>query len=406
MVTRKVALNAGDVLNLSVQGAMASVVLVEGAGAPLTLIGNAANASVSFRAPQTATFTFQFTAASQARASIGVRCASIAAANANAAFLARRKDLINTRDPDRIRIDRAPKPITNPDQPFGSNVALDDQGRPKQVTFSVSLSEIEAAAGSGKPQPGLVDVFLEGRMQSYDAMAALGETSGNLGVIYLGTRSKIGPDILVGGLAQFDRGVETTQYGASDMAATGWMAGPYLSMRLASGVVFDGRVAWGKTEDASGIGEGTSETERELVRAKLTGTRDLHGWKLAPSVGLVYLEDALRDGDTGETKVAGIGKVEVLPEVSRRFQLDGDAYVEPRAAAGGYLGFDNLSTLESTITSQALADDMRLKAEAGVAVGIKDGTSLQATGAVESGVVSETTETWSGRLQLNVPLGK
>jgi len=46
-----------------------------------------------------------------------------------------------------------------------------------------------------------------------------------------------------------------------------------------------------------------------------------------------------------------------------------------------------------------------LKAEAGVAVGVKDGSSLQATGGVEGG--SETTsETWSGRLQLNVPLGK
>jgi hypothetical protein len=229
--------------------------------------------------------------------------------------------------------------------------------------------------------------------------------SGNLGVLYLGTRTKIGPDILVGGLAQFDRGVEMTQYGNSEMAATGWMAGPYLSMRLASGVVFDGRVAWGTTEDASGIGAGISQTERELVRAKLTGTRNVHGWQVAPSVGLVYLEDAIRDGETGEARAEGTGKVEVLPQVSRRFQLDGDAFIEPRAAAGGYLGFDNLSTLESTITSEALAEDVRLKAEAGVALGINDGTSLEAKGAVESGVASEA-DTWSGRLQLNVPLGK
>jgi hypothetical protein len=50
--------------------------------------------------------------------------------------------------------------------------------------------------------------------------------------------------------------------------------------------------------------------------------------------------------------------------------------------------------------------DMQLKAEAGVAYGVKDGSSLQATGGVESGTTSATPQNWSGRLQLNVPLGK
>jgi hypothetical protein len=405
-VTRKVALEAGDVLNLSVQGASgaaASIALIEGAGAPRTLIGNSSQAAVSFQAPRSDTYTFSYSV-SQGEAVIGASCVS-AAAGANAAFLTRRKDLLNARDPDRIRIDRAPKPIANPDQPLGSSVALDDEGRPTQVTFSVSLSEIEAAANPGRaPQPGFVDLFLEGRMQNY-ATADLGETSGNLGVLYFGTRSAIGPDILVGGLAQLDRGVETTQYGTSEMTATGWMAGPYLSMRMASGVVFDGRVAWGQTEDASGLGEGKNETARELVRARLTGTRNVEGWSLAPSVGLVYVEDAIRDGVTGEVSAAGTGRVEVLPEVSRRFELDGDAFFEPRAAVGGYVGFEDLSALNSTLSPQALEEDMRLKAEAGVAVGVKDGSSLHATGAVESGVATAP-ETWSGRLQLNVPLGK
>jgi hypothetical protein len=48
---------------------------------------------------------------------------------------------------------------------------------------------------------------------------------------------------------------------------------------------------------------------------------------------------------------------------------------------------------------------MHLKAEAGVAVGVKEGSSLQATGGVESPATAAP-ETWTGRLQLNVPLGK
>jgi hypothetical protein len=36
---------------------------------------------------------------------------------------------------------------------------------------------------------------------------------------------------------------------------------------------------------------------------------------------------------------------------------------------------------------------------------VKEGTSLQATGGVESGTAA-IPENWTGRLQLNVPLGK
>jgi len=408
-VTRQVALDAGDILNLSVlgaQGTAASVVLVDGAGAPQTLIGNASQAVVNFLAPQSQMYTFRFTAAAKGTATISVNCTSASLAGANAAFLARRKDLLNAQDPERIRIDRAPTPIANPDKPLGSNIAVDDQGNPTQVTFSVSLSEIEAAANPGKPpEPGLVDLFLEGRMQNYGATADIGETNGNLGVLYLGTRSTIGPDIMVGALAQLDRGIETTTHGSTEMTATGWMAGPYLCMRLGSGVVFDGRVAWGETEDASRMEGGDAETERQLVRAKITGTRQVQGWSVAPSIGLVYLEDAIRDGSTGETMAVGTGRVEVLPQISRRFELEGDTFVEPRAAVGGYLGFDELSELNPTISTENLSEDVHLKAEAGVAVGAKDGASVQATGAVESGVAA-TPETWTGRLKFNVPLGK
>jgi hypothetical protein len=183
------------------------------------------------------------------------------------------------------------------------------------------------------------------------------------------------------------------------------MAGPYLSMKLASGVIFDGRAAWGETENAvPGLDAEDDQTERRLVRAKLTGTREVEGWKVAPSVGLVYLEDAVRDGASGEANAEGAGRVEVLPEVSRRFEINGDAFIEPRAALGGFVGFDEFSALDPKVVTEN-AGDVHLKAEAGVAVGVKEGTSLQAVGGVESG--SETTpENWTGRLQLNVPLGK
>jgi hypothetical protein len=215
----------------------------------------------------------------------------------------------------------------------------------------------------------------------------------------------LGPDILVGGLAQLDRGIESDTLEETQLAATGSMAGPYVSMKLGSGVVFDGRAAWGQTQNAvAGDGSTLAQTDRQLVRAKVTGTRDIGGWKVAPSLGLIYLEDAVRDDASGETKAAGTGRLEVLPEVSRRFQIDGDTFIEPRAGVGGFVGFDDLKALNPMITTETGAD-LHLKAEAGLAVGVKDGSSLEAAAGVESGSAT-TPETWSGRLQLNVPLSR
>jgi hypothetical protein len=402
-VTRELALDAGDTLGITASGASAT--LVSGAGAPLALIAVGGATAASLRAPQVDTFALRFSAGADGPATIRISCASAQSAAADAAFLARRNDLVKAQEPDRIRLDRSPTPIANADKPLASTIDVDEEGRPRQVAFSVSLSEITAAAGQ-KPQPGLVDLWLEGRMQNYAATAAdLGPGNGNLGILYFGTRSMIGPDILVGALAQLDRGVETARYAPAEIAASGWMAGPYLSMRLLSGVTFDGRAAWGETENADhAVVMGETLTNRRLMRAKLTGTREVEGWKVAPSVGLVYLEDAVRDDTTGATKAAGTGRIEVLPEVSRRFAVDGDTFIEPSAAVGGFVGFDEFSALKATTVTTGNAADMHLKAEAGVALGVKEGSSLQATGGVES-ASSATPETWTGRLQLKIPLG-
>ncbi|MFA6140487.1 MAG: hypothetical protein WC684_07170 [Hyphomicrobium sp.] len=404
--SRQILLEQGDLLSFATHGA--SVTLVGGAGAPAALNGGTSASAATFKAPTTSSYVFQFAATGGADAHVSVSCTSTFTDAANAAFLDRRKALLNARDPDRLRIDRAATPIANPDKPLSSTVAVDEDGRPKDVEFSVSVSELAAATQGGKPvDPGIVDFWVEGRMQSYASTSLdTGTSDGNVGSIYLGTRSMVGPDIMLGALAQFDRAVESSSLTTPEMAAKGWMAGPYVSMKLGSGVVFDGRAAWGETANVVASPDiDDSLTARRLVRGKLTGTREVHGWNVAPSVGLVYIEDAVRNSETGQTHAAGTGKVEVLPEVSKRFALDDVTFIEPRAAVGAFVGFDDLQALNPSVTT-VQPTDVQVKAEAGVAYGVKDGSSLQATGGVESGTTSTATQNWMGRLQLNVPLDK
>ena len=91
--------------------------------------------------------------------------------------------------------------------------------------------------------------------------------------------------------------------------------------------------------------------------------------------------------------------------MSKRFAVDDVTFIEPRAAVGAFVGFDDLQALNPGV-SAVQPTDVQVKAEAGVAYGVKDGSSLQATGGVESGTTSAATQNWMGRLQLSVPLDK
>ena len=146
------------------------------------------------------------------------------------------------------------------------------------------------------------------------------------------------------------------------------MAGPYVSMKLGSGVVFDGRAAWGETENAVASPDiDDSLTARRLVRGKLTGTREVEGWNVAPSVGLVYLEDAVRDAATGETHGRrhrqGRGAARGVAALCRRRR---DLH---RAARGGrrLRRLRRFAGAQSRPYRRCSPTDVQLKAEAGVA---------------------------------------
>ncbi len=385
-------------LNVTTQGTAAVTVSIDGADARTLHSGRAS--AVLFAAPSTTSYGFRLDADATADANLSVTCSSIAKTSAERALIDRRKAFLASRDPDRIRIDR---PATNAKAIDSLTPSTTDGALPREVATSVSLSELVAAMNLGqKHDPSILDFWFEGRYTTYDLDA---RDNGNFSVMYFGTKYMLGPDIMLGYLAQFDQAVERNSFNGG-MSASGWMAGPYMSVRFGPGVIFDGRAAWGTAENLpGGVVLDTASADRKLVRGTLRGTRQMGGWTVAPSVGLSYVEDtpAFRDTAFSDVSPSGTGRLDVLPEVKRRFDLNSNTYVEPRVAAGGFLSFDDINRLGPrgfTMTDP----DLHWKAEAGVAVGVKDSVNLQATGGVETGGAAAA-DTWSGRLQLNMPLG-
>lgn len=399
---RSALLNEGETLALSVTTrSRAALAVSDDEGATRALHSGTAT-TVLFVAPRTASYDLRLEADGGGEASLGVKCTSVARAGAESALLARRKAFVTERDPDRTRIDR-PDTGFKPFGDFGQSSSASDDA-PRDVTASFSLSELNAAMNPGqKKKPNILDFWFEGRHTNYDTVGVNArDTTGNATLMYFGSKYMLGPDIMLGALAQFD------QTGEGDgVSASGWMAGPYMSVRFGPGIVFDGRAAWGVANNLpNGIAVDTVSAERSLVRGTLRGTRQVNGWDVSPSVGLSYIEDtpAIYSAYTEATQSPGSGRLDVLPELKRRFDLDSTTYIEPRFAAGGFVAFDSLSELNAGGFA-AHGSDVQWKAEAGVAVGLKDGLNLQATGGVETGAQSAA-DNWAGKFQLNMPLGQ
>jgi hypothetical protein len=328
------------------------------------------------------------------------------------AFRERRSNILRSQDPDRVRIDRPQSaPVTTKVEGIGENADGETVGKPQNATLSVSVSEIAAGGGpTKKHEPGILDFWIEGRYQPYEAADVSGvPMDGNMSVMYAGTKYMFGPDIMIGALAQFDSTQEIAARNGGSLSGSGWMTGPYTSIRFGPGVVFDGRMAWGTAETDGGYLEDVGETsERRLVRGTLRGSKQFSGWTVTPSVGMSYLEDKPLNATTAGAEASstvGQGRLEVMPEVKRRFSVNETTYVEPKAAAGGFVAFDDLSKLNHALPYGEIPE-VQMKAEAGVAMGVKDGLNVEAKGGVETSATPDTRDTWSGRFQLNMPLNK
>ncbi len=275
-------------------------------------------------------------------------------------------------------------------------------------SMSVSVSEIASRVGGpqSKLSSGILDFWVEGRYEPYEAGSVQRRLeSGSMSVVSAGTSYKLGPDIMIGALASLDQGTLDDLRSGADVETSGWVAGPFASVRLGGGVVFDGRVAWGdgSLEETHGGAASSGAYERTLIKGSLRGGRDISGWTVTPMVGVTYIEESPVGGsERAESTANRDGRVEFTPEVKKRVPISSSVFVEPSFAAGAFVPIDE----KQGGAALPSAADVQLKAEAGMAVGVTDGVTVKAQGGVETTAGPQAPDVWSGRLQLNMPLGK
>ncbi len=151
---------------------------------------------------------------------------------------------------------------------------------------------------------------------------------GNFTILHVGLDYLVTPDVLLGFSLQYDR---ASLSGTSDrIDGEGYMVGPYVTARLWDNLYFDGRLAWGESDNTVspfGTYSDDYDSERKLVTAALIGDYALgDAITFSPEARLSWYEtksDAYVDSQNIDipSVTTSFGSLELTPTLSHSFEL-------------------------------------------------------------------------------------
>jgi hypothetical protein len=260
--------------------------------------------------------------------------------------------------------------------------------------------------GDGAPSLSCLDVWSEAH---YTRFNDDGDRDGNFSVVYVGADMHLTPWVVAGLLGQMDWMTDNMPVASTKIRSTGWMVGPYATMRLTPDLFFDVRAAWGRSDtDIATLGaSGNYATQRWLAAAQLTGNFIVGDIRITPEASVEYIEERL-DGISGtagltmpDQKVS-LGRVRVGPEIATLVPLEDGMVIEPRVAFRGIWDFDPADTI--TIGNVSYGDTgLSSVVEGGAILHGLDGINLSLTGKYE-GIGLNGFQAYGGSLWVNVPL--
>lgn len=246
-------------------------------------------------------------------------------------------------------------------------------------------------------------IWSDFRGGSYDDnLAGADGAKGNFAQATLGLGLALTDGVTAGMTLSLEHIAEDERGTASNMNGNGFAIGPYLAMDLAGGISFEARAQWGWSsaeveEDATvTVLQGTRETERMLVEARLSAEQDLGPVHLVPDVTFFLGRDhhgsyTLTDGVNAAEAASG---TEVLGRASAGVRLSHDIALEAGTLSpfvSGRLSWDFQQPEES-------ADAVRATLGAGLTYAA---TETVVSAAVEwDGVSAEGLETLVAKLSL------
>lgn len=272
--------------------------------------------------------------------------------------------------------------------------------------YAYDDSSDEAGCDEGRMTLRCLDVWTEAHYTRFNDEE---DRDGDFTVVYVGADMHLTPWVVAGLLGQMDWMSDDMPVASTRIRSTGWMVGPYASMRLTPDLYFDIRAAWGRSDtDVTALGAaGSYATARWLATAQLTGNFHTGDIRVTPEVSVEYIEEKL-DGITGRPGLATpeqtvrLGRVRAGPEMATLVALGDGMVLEPRVAFRGIWDFEPADTI--TIGNASYGDGrLRGVVEGGAILHGLDGLNLSVSGKYE-GIGLNGFHAYGGSLWVNVPL--
>jgi hypothetical protein len=288
--------------------------------------------------------------------------------------------------------------------------ALTLAARTQTATYGADLvNGVEATpqAGYSDMPDRRYDIWTE----IYGSTSNTGDYDSNFWVGYLGAHYFVTPNMIVGGLVQFDWAEEENDVTGSSVDGHGWMIGPYIAGRIAgTKLSYEARAAWGQSDNnVSPLGTYTDdfETERWLASFKLKGNYKLDTITFRPSVSVSYFEEEQKsytDSLTNKipSQTISLGEVRFGPEFIQDIALADGSLLQPSIGVSGIWNFG----VDEGANTQGYAlgnNDLRARVDAGFSLTNPNGMVFSAS-AFYDGLGIEDYESMGGKVRLSVPI--
>ena len=259
-----------------------------------------------------------------------------------------------------------------------------------------------------------LDVWIEGKYGSYRVDSRNSDQDGYFGLLTVGMDYVLSPSVLIGTFAQFNSMRLKSETDRSSVDGTGWMAGPYATVKLADELYLQGRLGWGRSNnDISPLMTYTDSfgSTRWLASAALTGRYRFSNLLVQPRVQATYFEDksdSYRDtfGVMMPAVRTRFGQVKMGPEFSYHVDVGSGITLEPRIATNLIWNFASETSAAGVPELDGLAagpDGVRGQLELGLRATDASGVTLELGGSYD-GIGSSEYSAITGRAGLRLPL--
>lgn len=286
-----------------------------------------------------------------------------------------------------------------------------ERDKAKATADAMMLGADNQALVNVAPTYSPFDLWAEGK---YGRLNERNGIDGHFGLLSAGADYIFTPYLLAGLYVQYDTMSQSTASERTSISGTGWMAGPYATLRLSDNLFWQGRAAWGKSfNDIRPFDSyaDSFESTRWLLSTSLAGRYEIDSWTVKPEVAFTYFEDKSDSyvdafGMTMPGVRATLGQLKVGPALSYRYELDHGVLIEPSLAMQLLYNFNTKSYLTGlgNLGDEAIGPDgLRGRTEAGLKVQLPSGMAIDLTGSYD-GIGASDFSTVTGRGTIHVPL--